>query len=460
MQSWVEEELAYLDMGDVRRNRRLVTLITSLSEHPAKSVPEATGSWAAAKAAYRLWDSKQVEPEAIRQAHGRKAAERAATYPVVLAVQDTTSLDFTHHPKTQGLGYLEHPKHSGLLVHSVLAVNTEGVPLGLIHQQVWTRDAQQLGSRHQRRQKEISQKESQRWLTAVEETQKAVPPETMVITVADREADIYELLAAPRPPSSHLLIRGTHNRRVQHQERYLWEAIRKSPVRGEWPIALHRRDTQAARTAQITVRWELLQVRPPRNGKGPSPGPVGVHAILVEEPSPPDGIDPLCWLLLTTLPVESLDDAQAYIRYYTYRWLIERYHYVLKSGCRVEQLQLEEASRLHRALATYCLVAWRLLWLTYEARRDPEQSCEVALAPHEWRSLYCFVHRTATPSATPPTLRDAVFWLARLGGFLGRTGDGHPGVKVIWRGLQRLQDFVAAWDIFQANLERRDVGNA
>ena len=460
MGSWVEEELAYLDLGDARRNRRLVSLVTSLSEHPTESVPEAMGSWAAAKAAYRFWDSEDVAPDAIRQAHGRKAAERAAAHAEVLAIQDTTSLDLTHHPKTKGLGYLEHPKRYGLMVHSVLTASPEGVPLGLIYQKVWTRDVQQLGSRHQRRQKETSAKESQRWLTALEETQKALPEDTVVITVADREADIYEFLAAPRLPTSHLLIRATHNRRVEHQERYLWEAMRKSPVLGEWPIALHRRDTQAARTAQVTVRWQSLRVRPPRNGKGPKSGVVMVNGILVEEPSPPEGIKPLCWLLLTTLPVASLDDVRRYVRYYTYRWLIERYHFVLKSGCHVEQLQLEEAQRMHRALATYCLVAWRLLWLTYEARRDGEQSCEVAMASHEWRSLYCYMHRTATPPPTPPPLREAVFLLARLGGFLGRKGDGAPGVKVIWRGMQHLTHIVAAREIFQANLAVEDVGNA
>ncbi len=301
---------------------------------------------------------------------------------------------------------------------------------------------------------------SQRGLTAMEVTQKALPEETTIITVADREGDIYDFLAAPRLPTSHLLVRAAHNRRVEHEERYLWEALRKSPVRGEWPIAVHRRNTEAPRTAQVTVRWQSLQVRSPRNGKGPKSETVWVHGILVEELSPPEGITPLCWLLLTTLPVASLDDVRRYVRYYTYRWLIERYHFVLKSGCQVEQLQLEEAKRLHRALATYCSVAWRLLWLTYEARRDAEQSCEVAMAPHEWQSLYCFMHRTATPPPTPPPLREAVFLLARLGGFLGRKGDGAPGVKVIWRGMQRLTDIVAAREIFQANLTVEDVGNA
>lgn len=461
MGSWAEEELASVNLGDVRRNRRLAKLVTSLSEHPTKSVPEATGSWAAAKAAYRLWSHDEVAPDAIRQALADKAVERASGLPVVLAVQDTTSLDFTHHPKTEGVGYLQHPKRAGLLVHSVLLTSPEGVPLGIVHQQVWARKAEQQGSRHQRRKKETHQKESQRWLTALAKTEEALAARVPVITVADREADIYDLLAAPRSPTSHLLIRATHNRRIEHEKGYVWEALQASPVRADWTVVVHRSKKQVPRTAQVTVRWETLRLLPPHKGKGTGSQGVEVGAILVEEASPPGDVEePLCWLLFTTIPVESMDAVQRCVRYYTYRWLIERYHYVLKSGCRVEELQLEHADRLHRALATYSSVAWRLLWLTYEARQNPEQSCEVALASHEWQSLYCYVHRTTQPPASPPSLREATLWLAKLGGFLARKGDGAPGVKVLWRGLRRLTDIAATWQLFHPTSDGLDVGNA
>ncbi len=145
------------------------------------------------------------------------------------------------------------------------------------------------------------------------------------------------------------------------------------------------------------------------------------------------------------MPVTTYEEAVQIVLWYSLRWLIERYHFVLKSGCRIEELQLETAQRLERALATYCIVAWRLLWLTYQARQAPESSCEVVLQQDEWQALYATMHQTTTVPEQPPTLHEAVSWIARLGGFLGRKSDGEPGVKVIWRGLRRLEDIVATW---------------
>lgn len=170
-------------------------------------------------------------------------------------------------------------------------------------------------------------------------------------------------------------------------------------------------------------------------------------AVLAEEAHPPPGVPPLCWLLLTTMPVPDFATARQYVQWYSARWLIERYHYVLKSGCRVEALQLETAERLERALATYAVVAWRLLWLTYEARRQPQAPCTVVLDAHEWHALACTIQRTPTPPMVAPTLAEAVRWIAQLGGFLGRRHDGDPGAKTLWRGLQRLHDIAATWQL-------------
>lgn len=176
---------------------------------------------------------------------------------------------------------------------------------------------------------------------------------------------------------------------------------------------------------------------------------VSVNVILVTEIDPPAGVKPIRWLLLTTLPVTNLAQAMTCIRYYTLRWLIERYHYTLKSGCQIEQLQLQTAERIKRAFATYSVVAWRLLWITYLARMEPEISCEVCLEPDEWQALACDRLGGRVPPKQPPTLGQAVLWIARLGGFLARRGDGFPGVKTIWRGLSRLADLVSMWRLLR-----------
>lgn len=444
--TWVTAELAYVQLGDARLNKRLEKLVEALAAKPNASVPEACGTWAATKAAYRFWDSPRVNPDAIREAHARGTLDRVEGCRRVLAIQDTTDLNFTGHPAMKGTGHLDYPTQRGLKVHSVLIATTQSVPLGLVHQQVWTRDLETKGKKHLRQRRETKDKESQRWLTALERTQELIPRNTEVITVADREADIYDLLAMPRRPGSHLLIRATHNRRVDHQARYLWQAIGQSPAQGQLILQLRRKNDQPPRQATLTIRYETLAIQPPalRRAAG-SLSPVPVQVILAQEESPPPSVQPVCWLLFTTLPVSNIQQAVEYVRWYSYRWLIERYHYVLKSGCGLEELQLEQAQRVHRALATYCIVAWHWLWLTYQARQSPDIPCDSVLELHQWQSLYCTIHKTPVPPDKPPSLRQAVRWTAQLGGFLGRKGDGEPGVKTIWRGLRRLADIAETW---------------
>jgi hypothetical protein len=310
-----------------------------------------------------------------------------------------------------------------------------------------------LGKKHKRKKLKTKDKESQRWLDALTASDASIPSEKQVITIADREADIYDLFAHPRREGSHLLIRMSYNRCVESETseaRYLWDAVRESPVIGEATVQIERHDNQRAREATVSIRIAQLSIKPPANRSAKaSLSPIPVYMVLGEEYDPPSGVKPVCWLLLATFPVETFDDAIRCLRYYGYRWLIERYHFVLKSGCGIEKLQLETADRIHRALATYSVVSWRLLWLTYEARYNPDCPCETILDTYEWQSLYCKVHKTRVPPSTPPSLYEAVVMIARLGGFLARKSDGQPGVKTIWRGLRRLHDIAQGWQLAQ-----------
>lgn len=447
-EAWAAEELRHVELGDARLNRRLVRLVADLAAQPAVSVPQACGDWATTKAAYRLWDHAQVTPAAIRGAHVQATIARVAPQDRVLVLQDTTDLDFRHYPATTGLGPLEHPVQQGLKVHSALATSRTGVPLGLVHQAVWVRDPDAVGQRHQRRQRTTEEKESQRWLTALAASQAVIPAETGLITVADREADSYDLLAQPRRPGSDLLIRATHNRKVTGPDGYLWDRVCQQPILGQHSVTVVRRPDQPPRTASLMVQVADLAIAPPRHHQRRAQlAPVPVRAICATKVDPPTGTRPLTWRLLTTLPVAGLADAVQCLDWYATRWLIERYHSVLKSGCRIERLQLATADRLARALATYGLVAWRLLWLSAEARKAPASSCEPVLARHEWQALYCRVHRTSQPPGEPPSLHQAVRWIAQLGGFLGRRHDGEPGVKTLWQGWRRYPPIAATWQL-------------
>ncbi|MEM2145658.1 MAG: IS4 family transposase, partial [Candidatus Jordarchaeaceae archaeon] len=267
-------------------------------------------------------------------------------------------------------------------VHSALAATTDGVPLGLLYQEVLVRDPQNLGKKHQRHKRDTKDKESQRWITALQASQDAVPEKVHIIVVADREADIYDLFTAPRRPGVDLLIRGTHNRRVncqndayspnpnphfkapnrkrspkkapfegENQPNHLWDAARQSPIKGELAIQLHRANERPPRQAILTIRYQTLKILPPQNRRNSSLKPVPVQVVLAEEKNAPPRESPICWMLITTLPVTTLEEATQCIHWYSRRWLVERYHFVLKSGCRVEDLQLEKGERIQRALA-------------------------------------------------------------------------------------------------------------
>jgi hypothetical protein len=451
--SWAAEELKTASLGDKRRNKRLIKIVEDLSAMPIASVTQAARDGAAVQGTYEFWGNVRVKASGILAAHRDSTLERVSAQSIVLAVQDTTELDFSEQPSKLGLGALSKKDAQGLKVHSVLCVSPVGVPLGVLHQKVWAREKNRRTSGHADRKRAIEQKESHRWLESLELTQQWIPQDKKVVTVADREADIYELLALPRREGSEFLIRACHPRGVKQtttdiEIESLQEVIEKTAACGELTLELQRTPKRKPRKATLTVRVSSLELQAPQQHPQRSGlKPVRVQVVWAIEEHPPSGEKAIAWLLLTTLEVTNFEQACRCLRWYSYRWLIERYHYTLKSGCRLEQLQLETADRLERALATYAIVAWRLLWLTYEARCHPTESIEGILPAHYWQALYCHIHQTRALPNEPPTLADCVRWIARLGGFLGRKNDGEPGVKTLWLGLQRVHDMASIWQL-------------
>ena len=450
MRSWATEELKYAELPDKRLNQRLIKIVENLAQQPHASIPQASGDWANTKATYNFWQSERIDAEDIIEAHQKQTVQRASKEQIILAIQDTSDFNFTHHRgknEEQGFGMTCAQKYvRGLKVHSIMASTTRGVPLGVIEQQIWTRPLKTK----KKKSRNILNKESKRWLTGLVKAELATPSTTKVVTVADREGDIYDLFALSREPNSELLIRAKHNRRVNHELKFVKEAIRQTPNAGQLKVSVPRQDDKKSRTANLTIRYASFDFPPPINrAKSFQHQSVTLNVISATEENPPIGITPIEWLLLTTLEVNNFDEATCRIRWYTYRWLIERYHYVLKSGCRIEQLQLKTAARIEKALATYSIVAWRLLWLTYQARENPLLPCDTILETHEWQSLYCHF-RHFPLSLEPPSMKQAVIWIAQLGGFLARRHDGFPGVKTLWRGLQRLHDIASTWKLIHS----------
>jgi Transposase DNA-binding/Transposase Tn5 dimerisation domain len=448
--TWAEDEFGDADLGDVRRTARLVQLASVLGAQPSASLPDATDDPATLKAAYRFFDNDYVRAEAMLKSHVQSTKARMQAVPLVLAVQDTTYLDWTEHPHTTGLGPLAAPSHQGLLAHTTLALTPERVPLGLLAQQVWARD-KQMRRQQDHKQRAIADKESQKWLRSLEAVicARAECPATHFVSVGDREADVYDLFLVARPTGVDLLVRAAQDRKADHEEKYLWATMATAPIAATVTIHIGARAGQVARDATLTVRWRRVTLRPPNSRSKEKLPNITVWAVWAIETTPPPGVAPVEWLLLTTVPITSTVEALSGLEWYAARWGIEVWHKVLKSGCRIEDRQLEAAERLIRCLTLYSVIAWRIVYAAMLARAVPDLPCTVLLDADEWQGLYCRIHRVALAPEKPPTLRQAVRWIAQLGGFLGRKQDGEPGVSVLWKGFQHLVDVTAMYRIMR-----------
>ncbi len=448
---WAEEEFGRANLADARLEGRLVSLARDFFARPQANVPQACASRAKTKAAYRFFDHPRVTMDQLLDAHIASTRDRVRQHPVVLAVQDTSTLNYTTHPATEGLG----PLHTiddvtrGLLLHDTMAFTEDGVPLGLLDVQCWARDPDEVGKKRHRKQLPIEQKESFKWLRsyhAVAEAQKHCP-DTRMVSVGDREADLYELFAltAQTPEGPDLLVRAERTRNRLVEQGLLWDHLAAQPVAGFQEVHVPRKGSRPARTARLAVRYAAVELQPPKTK--PTLVPVQAWAISAQEV----GYDarsvssPLSWTLVTTVATASFEQACQRLSWYTRRWGIEVYHRTLKSGCRIETRQLATAKRLEACLAIDMVVAWRVYHLVKIGRDTPDIPCTAYFEEAEWRALVAYVTKDPTPRAEPPSLRQATRMVASLGGFLGRKGDGEPGNQTLWLGLQRLDDIAAMW---------------
>ncbi len=449
---WAITEFGGAALGDTRRTNRLVRLATLLGSRPQVSLPQACDDPAELKAAYRFFQNAAIAPAALLDSHVQATVERLAALPLVLAVQDTTEISWaaTDQP--------------ALWVHSTLAITPEQVALGLLAQETWTRPPEEAGKRATRRERPIEEKESHKWLSSVEAVNALTAgcPQTRLISVGDREGDVYDLFLLERAPGVDLLVRATQDRRLVAEDpaqRTLRAALAACPVATTLTVAVPRQGTRLARQATVAVRFCPVVLRPPKARTAKRLPTVAIWAVWAQESDAPVGVAPLDWLLLTTAAVQSAADAVERLRWYACRWGIEVFHKVLKSGCSIERRQLEDLDHLQRCLTLYSVIAWRVLYATLLSRVGPDLPCTTLLEESEWQALYCHIHHTPVLPTQPPTLAQTVRWIAQLGGYLGRKSDGPPGATVLWRGFQRLIDLTAMYHVFRPPFRLRNVGN-
>lgn len=463
---WAQAEFSAAELGDKRRGARLVALAQRLSERPEMSLPQALEQPAALKAAYRFFDNADIAHESVLAPHVLSSIKRMQDRPVVLAVQDTSYLDYATHPDTDGMGPVSGEGGHGMIMHTTFAVTPERLPLGVLSLRLWARDPAKPKQRETRRARAIKDKESHKWIESVQAVArlKARLPDTRLVSVADRESDVFEFLAQAQQLGVDVLARAAYDRNVFGPEAQLFATLASAPVLAHKYLALAATPKRKARTAKLEIRACPLVLHAPSNGTARGLPSLALWGVWAYEPKAPPGEEPLDWKLLSSVPVLSAEDALERLEWYAARWSIEQWHKILKDGCRIEMRQLHSAERLKRLITVYAVIAWRIFYATLLARLVPDMSCTAILQQEEWEALYCRIHNTPIPVATAPPLRQSVRWIARLGGFLGRAGDGEPGSKTLWRGFQQLIAMTEMYRIMKPHMPAapqvsKDVGN-
>jgi hypothetical protein len=461
--TWGESEFRTVELGDKRLEQRLKVVAEDLAARPQAPLNQASDDWAATKAAYRLFANPKASEEKIFAAHRTCTVQRLQGRPVVLAIQDTTYLNYSHHPQTKGLGPIGDSRSDaqGLIMHSTLVVTPTGLPLGLLTQEVWARAGYQPQSARQRKNTAIEQKESYRWIAALQETVEASPSSTTVVTLCDREADIYEFLVEAQQLKAKFVLRAAWDRHIEHDDYpRLWPLLDGQAVAGYLTIDLPAREQRPKRQVRLALRFTAVTLDPPQRHRAAVPEPLpslSLYAVHVKEVEPPPEEPGLEWMLLTNIAVHTVEEALQRVEWYRRRWLVEEFHKILKSGCRVEACRLQTAQRLIRYVTLCSVIAWRLYWLTHINRTAPTAPATTILAPEEVAALQVLSFETFPPAPSPLTTREAVRLIAKLGGFLGRRHDGEPGITVMWRGWQRLSDLALMWSLVT---EGQLVGNS
>jgi hypothetical protein len=489
MQEWIEQEFSSCDLGDQRLEHRLKTILSRIAQDPSKSMTSACRGFAEVVACRRFLDNEAVSQNQLLAPHRAASLERIKQHPKVLFIQDTTELDFTTKKKLEGTGPLSSPHRRGFFAHNELVVSPERLPLGMWETAIQARLDEEHGKASQRKKKPIEQKETYRWLEGYRHgcDLAQLVPGTEVIVCADREADIYEVFVerenrlASGQPAASWLIRSKTNRCLEPFEEGQQEPI-EPPVKGskkprtkkpprqkiqqrlEQSLVLgtisfvvsakeqfkkvrggsRKKVRRSGRIVTQEIRAIQVQLKAPGR-KDPSQPTVNIWVVQAKELNPPADEEPIDWTLLTSLEATDLKQACTVIDLYLCRWEIEVFHRVLKTGCRVEDLQVH-SPRIKLAILLYMIVAWRVLYVMHLGRQCPDLPCSVVFEDDEWQATWVII-KGGSPPAKPPTLNEMTRMVASFGGFLGRKRDGHPGPQTLWIGLSRVQDFALCWQL-------------
>jgi len=460
---WAENEFGGAPLGDKRLSRRLVDSARRQAEEPMRAFTAvAENDWPAVKGYYRLIDQpedSEVTPENILAPHRERTRRRMQAQSTVLCIADGTDVNFTTRPQTRGLGVIggnqTGAQSFGLHLHSTLAVNAEGLPLGVLRTRFDAPEPKGKASG-------AGEKKSFRWIETLRDCAALAKtlPQTQVVHVVDREADFYELFAEQqRTPAVDLVVRANYNRRLPENQGRLHDAVRATQPCGHVEIDVTRQSARAKsskrqarigrapRAAELTLRYRRVEIARDPSVREDNLDKLPVTVVHAVENAPPSGEKPIEWFVLTTLAVDSAEKAAEILRFYNLRWRIEDWHRVLKSGCSIDELGHNSAERLERAIAMRMVIAWRVMLMTLLGREVPELPAELLFSNAELRVLGDYAQTRRRPRPRPTQLGQAVLLVATLGGYLNRNNDPPPGHELMWHGYTKLTAMAMAYEL-------------
>lgn len=512
--SEIINEIEAVCFGDHRLDKRAKKVIQSMLEGIGNGLSASFGGNSEIKAAYRFFDNDLVDPSKILEPHYEMTLERIKQQKIVVLSQDTTDIDMKHMERVENLGVLNDTNRPGCSLHPVIAFTPDKLCLGVVDAKFMIRSAVDLGKKGSNNSRDIEDKESYRWIEGYRVACKIAGqcPDTLCISVGDRESDIYELLLEATKGKAELIARAWHDRsislppskkmqelldenqklvdenkrlaeineKIRHrknssddrevnsalitenkkriktnkefinEENFVINKLKNqlyiAPIIGTVEFILPDGRGRKSRLVKQIIKATEVMLEPAEH-KDELPK-ITINAVLLEEIDPPEGEGPISWMFLTTLPINTIDELQFIIKVYLSRWGIELFFKILKSGCKIEELRFQEASRLLGCISIYMIVAWRILYATFIGRACPELPCSLLFEVDEWQSVYAVIMK-AQPPTKPPSLGELIKMIATLGGYRGRNSDGPPGMKVVWIGMQAMHKLAEGWQAYK-----------
>ena len=451
---WLDQELAGCQFEDERLGKRFRKLVRNLAESIGESIPLACQDWANTKAAYRFLANDKVKEHEILAGHFQSTRERfSATSEPILILHDTTEFTYSRND-TRPIGILhksftrapaggmQHYTVCGISMHSSLAVTTDGLPLGLAAIKFWTRSkfkgTNALKHRINPTRVPIEEKESIRWLENLKYSTALLGEPQRCVHIGDRESDIYELFCTAQQAGTSFLVRTCVDRLAGDGKQTISAEMQRVSVKARHRIEVSNRKGITSE-ATLAIKYRRIRVYPPIGKKKQYPE-LNLTVIYAQEQTVPEGREKVDWKLITDIPVKSRNDALKMLAWYALRWKIETFHKILKSGCKAEESKLRTADRLVNLIAVFCILSWRIFWMTMINRSVPDASPLLAFSSLEVRLLDRLVRDKTNRPGQKNSLSAYLKKIARLGGYLARAHDPPPGNVVMWRGLSRLTD--------------------